>query len=256
MNARVKHHWFPFYVNDWETDRHVKLMGPIARCYFLTLLLNQWREGSIPADRASLWALLLQPKDPTLNRYFVPSSEEELELDIDPFDYDAILDQVLRCFIATDDGRLVNSKLDRIRNEQGIKAEENRLASSKTGIAGGVKSSEKKAVTARVNGARGGRPKTNPTKTHAETQGETHENPTQTHQESWVSPDIENKGEKPKQSQSQNQSQTQKQNHSQRKDLNPLVLVEADVKTTGNQKPTPKNFQRNAASSSKSKARV
>src|ERR1035437_9082576 len=80
--------WFPFHIDDWQTDERVALMGPATRGTYLTLLIHQWREGSIPADRSQIKRLLLSPKDPMTVK---------LEED-DSLDYDAILDQVLRCF--------------------------------------------------------------------------------------------------------------------------------------------------------------
>src|SRR5216117_3280795 len=45
-----KFHWFPFYIDDWETDDKVKLMGPATRYLYIALLAHQWRHGSIPRD--------------------------------------------------------------------------------------------------------------------------------------------------------------------------------------------------------------
>jgi hypothetical protein len=91
--------WFPFYLNDWETDAKVRLMGPVARSFFLVLLMYQWREGAIPADRKVLRLLLLMPSDPTKPREAAGSRLEDF------IDYDAVLDQILQCFTPTDKGR-------------------------------------------------------------------------------------------------------------------------------------------------------
>ena len=89
-----KLHWFPFYLNDWETDSRVRVMGPVARSYYLTLLMIQWREGVLPESRKTLRRLLILPSDPV-----VENSQDSLQLHPgapkDALDYEAILDQVL-----------------------------------------------------------------------------------------------------------------------------------------------------------------
>lgn len=109
--------WLPFYISDWENDRRVRAMGPVARSYYLTLLICQWREGSLPADRKTLQRLLVLPCDPL-------RSDLQLSLNSDPhqrmdgIDHDAVLDQVLECFDLTDAGVFVNARLNSIREQQ------------------------------------------------------------------------------------------------------------------------------------------
>ncbi len=109
--------WFPFWIDKWETDPRVRVMGPVARSYYLILLMVQWREGHIPESRKSLQRLLTLPSDPLVS---VPSisSQEHPESDFDLLDYEAILDQVLICFAPDGDGHLINAKLKSIRDEQ------------------------------------------------------------------------------------------------------------------------------------------
>jgi uncharacterized protein YdaU (DUF1376 family) len=50
--------WFPFYAADWLADEDVDLMPLEAQGAYVRLMCHQWREGSIPADAASLARLL------------------------------------------------------------------------------------------------------------------------------------------------------------------------------------------------------
>jgi len=109
--------WFPFYLNDWETDTRVRVMGPVARSYYLTLLMIQWREGVLPESRKTLQRLLVLPSDPvvTPKQDSLPTPYQSHK---ETLDYDAILDQVLECFESDGQGGLINSTLNDIRNEQ------------------------------------------------------------------------------------------------------------------------------------------
>jgi len=186
-------HWFPLYVFDWKTDEKVRLMGPIARAYYFDLLCYEWIEGSIPVDRNAVTALLTMPDDPIDD----PAQGSLLDQQTRIVDDDAVLDQVLACFVARpSDGRLINPKLERVRIEQQAKLDETTRTASR---AGSVKS-EAKARAARENGRHGGRPR------KAETQ-QTQQNPTE---KPRVSAGVENKREKTQQSQSQSQIQSQK----------------------------------------------
>lgn len=118
MSDAAKLPYFPFYLNDWETSSTVKAMGPVARYYYLHLLMHQWREGFIPADRTQLKRLLVIPKDPLIKDATVPSSSlfpwmETKEIDL--LDHDAILAQVLQNFKSNGRGRLQNPRLEIIR---------------------------------------------------------------------------------------------------------------------------------------------
>lgn len=120
--------WFPFYLNDWETDQKVRLMGPVARSFFLALLIAQWREGSIPPDRGTLRRLLVMPADPRIFVPTIPPGSGDAD-DDDLLDYEAILDQVLDCFRPDRNGGLQNAGLESIRAEQ-INTHESRRRSA------------------------------------------------------------------------------------------------------------------------------
>lgn len=106
--------WFPFYVDSWETDRRVKAMGPVARSYYLTLLIHQWREGYIPESRKTLRRLLVLPCDPvTTDPNFPP--DFGLTQNIPNFDMELVLDQVLECFDSDGKDGLVNGRLAELR---------------------------------------------------------------------------------------------------------------------------------------------
>lgn len=109
--------YLPLFVDRWETDENVKLMGPVTRCYYLTLLFYQWREGSIPADRNALKAILLFPSDPVLR---IPSPPNNRDADEDLIDREACLDQVLKLFRSNGRSgiyrRLFNRTLATLRN--------------------------------------------------------------------------------------------------------------------------------------------
>jgi hypothetical protein len=117
LDVNDKLPWFPFYLNDWETDYRVRAMGPIARSYFLILLMVQWREGHIPDSRETLERLLTLPSDP---RRYIPSvpGNSGAQEDFDATDYGAVLDQVLECFGPNGGSGLVNARLKSIRSEQ------------------------------------------------------------------------------------------------------------------------------------------
>lgn len=109
--------WFPFYLDRWETDNRVRAMGPVARSYYLILLMHQWREGFIKDSRKTLLRLLTLPSDPVVSvPRFPPDSGSGSDMDL--LDYEAILDQVLECFDSDGNGGLVNKRMQGIRNEQ------------------------------------------------------------------------------------------------------------------------------------------
>jgi hypothetical protein len=109
--------WFPFYVDKWEMDLKVRAMGPVARSYYMTLLMIQWREGVLPESRKTLQRLLMLPSDPVVtpkqDSFPIGGNSQRETLD-----YEAILDQVLECFESDGHGGLINSQLNGIRNEQ------------------------------------------------------------------------------------------------------------------------------------------
>jgi uncharacterized protein YdaU (DUF1376 family) len=48
MGAPLK--WFPFYIDDWDTDEKVRRLSFEERGVFLAMLCWQWREGSLPTS--------------------------------------------------------------------------------------------------------------------------------------------------------------------------------------------------------------
>lgn len=111
--------WFPFYTYDWSSDTKVRMMGPVARAYYVELLRTQWEEGSIPAEIKDLQRLLEMPHDPGMAN----------------LDRETIIRQVLSCFIPGGPGRLINPKLQRVREEQeriaGRKKQASQIANDK-----------------------------------------------------------------------------------------------------------------------------
>ena len=198
--------WFPFYLNDWETDAKVRLMGPVARSFFLVLLMYQWREGAIPADRKVLRLLLLMPSDPTKPREAAGSRLEDF------IDYDAVLDQILQCFTPTDKGGLVNGRLETIR----AGTDQKRVKSAVGGQRGGRVRSDAKTKAVRANGAKGGRPA-------QESLGfDSPQAPENTEEKNQ-------KYARARQSQSQSQSQNQNQKKPEIASLSPGFVEPADV---------------------------
>lgn len=104
--------WFPFYHVDFETSPRVKQMGPVARCYYLTLLSHQWQEGSIPEDRQAISRILNMPDDRLSNGYleYLTDTVHEPYLDLK-----STLDMVLACFKSNGRGRLVNERMEIVR---------------------------------------------------------------------------------------------------------------------------------------------
>lgn len=106
--------WFSFYAADWLADGVVMAMTPAERGVYIQLLAIQWREGSIPAHKGTLYRLAgLQYPD------------DEME----------ILDSVLCKFesLPGSPDRLVNGRLERERQE----AEAISAANSLNGRRGG-----------------------------------------------------------------------------------------------------------------------
>jgi hypothetical protein len=89
-------------------------MGHAARGMFLSLLLMQWREGSIPGDVLELIRLLHVPPDPIRS----PTGPVEGEYQVD---VEACLERVLLCFVSDGKGGLVNERMEEIRQEQNEK---------------------------------------------------------------------------------------------------------------------------------------
>jgi len=89
---------FPVYTKDFDTDERVLLMDLAEEGAYFRLLRLQWREGSIPADHASLAKILRVPVARV----------------------DRLWPALSACFQAhpTEPGRLVNGKTERVREQQ------------------------------------------------------------------------------------------------------------------------------------------
>jgi len=114
MPAPLK--WFPFYVDDWETDEKVDSLTLEEQGAYLCLLRWQWREGSIsgrPADvAAKLTVRSARAQQPRSHRI-------------------AIAKRLLRqFFVGTGDGsgRVVNRKLAELYAAQVGKSDKARRA--------------------------------------------------------------------------------------------------------------------------------
>lgn len=127
--------WFPFYGWDWFSSMRVRMMGPVARAYYLELLRTQWDEGSIPQLAPACQECRNLKRDmcdkcrsarlEPVKRLLQMPQERTYEGLVDGLDYDAILLQVLTAFIPDGKG-LVNQKLKRIREEQLAFAQHNK----------------------------------------------------------------------------------------------------------------------------------
>src|SRR5579863_4532964 len=83
-------------------------MGPVARCYYMTLLAQQWQEGSIPSDRTEVERLLIMPSDYQEEGYVNGAGPKAIDLK-------ATIDKVLACFEPNGKGGLVNKRMEVIR---------------------------------------------------------------------------------------------------------------------------------------------
>ena len=121
--------WFPFNTDRWETDLKVRQMGPATRGIFLTLLVLQWREGSIPSDPLTLLRLICMPPDPVRSRLNDIDNKDGWMVDLE-----ACLEMVLECFVPDGNGGLINETLEQIRAEQN----EFRARKAQAGRVGGL----------------------------------------------------------------------------------------------------------------------
>lgn len=85
-----QHPWFRFWAAAWLADESVSVMSLASRGAYIHLLAYQWREGSIPSDSSAIAKLLGEPC---------------------PAD-------VLANFSTRKDGRLVNIRLEKERDEK------------------------------------------------------------------------------------------------------------------------------------------
>jgi len=114
MPAPLK--WFPFYVDDWETDEKVDSLTLEEQGAYLVLLRWQWREGTIsgrPADvAAKLTVRSARAQQPHSHRI-------------------AVAKRLLRLFFVSDGngaGRVVNAKLAELYAQQVGKSDQARRA--------------------------------------------------------------------------------------------------------------------------------
>jgi len=87
---------FLFYVKDFLTDAQCARMSLEARGAYVTLLAHEWLEGALPVGPAALAALL----------------------HVTPAKFGVLWPQLASVFTKTEDGRLVNERLERERRHQ------------------------------------------------------------------------------------------------------------------------------------------
>lgn len=109
--------WFPFYVDEWETDENIRMMDFAEQGALLRLLCWQWREGSIPADEARIQRGLSQASHT-------------------PLSPDALRHLLVTLFTdhSSISGRLVNTKLAEVRKQQ----EDKSRSLAKAGLKGAL----------------------------------------------------------------------------------------------------------------------
>lgn len=116
----MKQPWYPWFARDFNADEPVLLMTLEEEGAYRRLLDHQWLHGSIPDDVKALGVICKNTPPARMQKLWAA---------------------IAGCFTASDHGRLVNARLERVREKQ-----------------------EKRATKARENGTKGGRPK-NPTET-------------------------------------------------------------------------------------------
>jgi len=95
--AKERRPYLPFYGREFYQDENVLLMTLEQEGAFKRLLWNCWQEGSIPSDPAKLAAICKN----TPLRIFEKRIWPALKV----------------CFTPTEDGRLINNKIERVRQE-------------------------------------------------------------------------------------------------------------------------------------------
>jgi uncharacterized protein YdaU (DUF1376 family) len=93
MAAPLK--WFPVYVDDVETDETYRTLTWEERGVFWSLIFWEWREGSVPSD-ARLTAKVLHAPRPVVRSVLALCFNDD----------------------GTKSGRLVNRRLEQVRNDQ------------------------------------------------------------------------------------------------------------------------------------------
>lgn len=53
--------WFPFYIDDWDTDERVRGLSYLEQGVYLAMLRWQWREGSLPSRPGDVARTLRAP---------------------------------------------------------------------------------------------------------------------------------------------------------------------------------------------------
>jgi uncharacterized protein YdaU (DUF1376 family) len=93
--AKKKLDWYKMYPKDFDTDEAVKLMGLMEIGLFVMLLNHAWSNKSIPSDPESLARIARIPR----------------------VKFDPLWKLVSKCFVAREDGRLVNPRQEEERDE-------------------------------------------------------------------------------------------------------------------------------------------
>lgn len=87
-------HWFKFYYRDWLDSERVLRMSLAAQGLYIRALSYQAKQGSLPSDTGEIRTVLM-----------VPNASDE------------VLSEVLEHFETSEDGRLVNNKLNCLLDE-------------------------------------------------------------------------------------------------------------------------------------------
>ena len=95
--AKEKRPYMPFYGREFYQDENVMLMTLEQEGAFKRLLWNCWQEGSIPSDLAKLAAICKNTPLKIFEKRIWPALKV--------------------CFTPTEDGRLINNKIERVRQE-------------------------------------------------------------------------------------------------------------------------------------------
>ncbi len=94
--------WYPWFVSDWMSSGTARAMTLEQRGLYRELLDHQWNDGSLPNDEQQLQRLG----------------------NATPAEWKRSWPVVRQKFVERDDGRLVNARLERVRQQQTEKAAE------------------------------------------------------------------------------------------------------------------------------------
>lgn len=133
MSKREKAPAFPIYTKDYDTDEKVILMDLAQEGAFGRLLRHQWREGSIPADVASL-AVICRVPLAKMQRVWAG--------------------RLASCFEPLEgaEGRLVNRKAEKVRQSQNAFHEE-RAESGRRGAEARKRNKEDSSASGSATGS-------------------------------------------------------------------------------------------------------